>query len=159
MGIKIRQALTSDVDGIFIVRTSVIENHLSREEMRQMGITETVVAGMLEQYRCAWVAVDNAAIVGLSMILPDEGCLFAAFVLPDYESQGIGRRLVIPAEEELFKRHECIWLETEKNSRAVKFYKHLGWGNETDVDEVDVRLEKRKGRRAEAKEKNSEVIL
>lgn len=145
MGINIRQALISDVEDIFIVRTSVIENHLSREEMRQMGITESVVSEMLEQKSCAWVAVDNGEIVGFSMILPDEGCLFAAFVLPDYENQGIGRGLVIIAEEELFKHRDCIWLETAKNSRAVKFYKHLGWGNETDVGEVDVRLEKKKG--------------
>lgn len=145
MGINIRQALTSDVEDIFIVRTSVRENHLSREDMRQMGITESVVTDMLEQNPCAWVAVDNGDIVGFSMILPDEGCLFAAFVLPGYENLGIGQTLVTTAEEELFKHHDCIWLETAKHSRAVKFYKHLGWGNETDVDEVDVRLEKKKG--------------
>jgi len=44
MSINIRPAQFSDVDEIFSVRTSVTENHLSREEMRRMGITESVVA-------------------------------------------------------------------------------------------------------------------
>ncbi|MII54731.1 GNAT family N-acetyltransferase, partial [Salmonella enterica subsp. enterica] len=44
MGTDIRQALITDVESIFDVRTSVRENHLSREEMRQMGITESSVA-------------------------------------------------------------------------------------------------------------------
>lgn len=34
MDINIRPAQLSDVESIFIVRTSVTENHLSREEMR-----------------------------------------------------------------------------------------------------------------------------
>ena len=43
MNINIRPAQLSDVESIFIVRTSVAENHLSREEMQEMGITETTV--------------------------------------------------------------------------------------------------------------------
>ena len=35
--------------GIFNVRTSVKENHLRREEMEQMGITESVVIDMIEK--------------------------------------------------------------------------------------------------------------
>ncbi len=49
MSINVRTAQLSDIDGMFEVRTSVIENHLSREEMRQMGITESVVADMIER--------------------------------------------------------------------------------------------------------------
>ncbi len=144
MGIDIRQALITDVDSIFDVRTSVIENHLSREEMRQIGITESVVADMIQNGPCAWVAIVSMKVVGFSMILQDEGCLFAAFVLPEHENKGIGRGLVMAAEKELFKHHEVIWLETAKNSRAAKFYKHLGWGNKMDIDDGDIRLEKKK---------------
>lgn len=56
MNINTRTARASDVDGIFEVRTSVRENYLSREEMRQLGITESVVADMIEKSLCAWVA-------------------------------------------------------------------------------------------------------
>ncbi|MEN4659862.1 hypothetical protein ABEG91_20935 [Pantoea agglomerans] len=53
MNINIRTARASDVDSIFEVRISVLENYLSREEMRQMGITESVVADMIEKNLCA----------------------------------------------------------------------------------------------------------
>ncbi|WP_455844202.1 N-acetyltransferase family protein [Pantoea agglomerans] len=142
MSMYVRTARLSDIEGMFDVRTSVIENHLSREEMRQMGITEGVVGDMIEKSLCAWVATENNKIIGFSMILPDEGCLFAAFVLPEYEGKGIGRRLVTLAEQELFQHHEIAWLETDKNSRAAKFYMQLGWGNETDLNGTDIKLEK-----------------
>lgn len=142
MNVRTRLALSSDIEGIFDVRTSVKENHLSREEMEQMGITESSVIDMIEKNRCAWVAVDNGKIIGFSMILPDEGSLFAAFVLPEYEGRGVGRSLVQLAEQELFKHHEVAWLETDKNSRAAKFYKRLGWVEKENVSESDIRLEK-----------------
>ncbi|QZY97484.1 GNAT family N-acetyltransferase [Pantoea dispersa] len=142
MNINIRTAQAADIDGMFHVRISVIENHLSREEMQRIGITENVVADLIEKSCCAWVATDNEKIIGFSMILPDEGCLFAAFVLPEYEGRGIGRRLVEIAEKELFRHHEVVWLETDKQSRAAKFYIQLGWGNKIDINDTDIRLEK-----------------
>lgn len=110
--------------------------------MQRIGITENVVADLIEKSRCAWVATDDEKIIGFSMILPDEGCLFAAFVLPEYEGRGIGRRLVELAENELFRHHEIAWLETDKQSRAAKFYIQLGWGNKIDINDTDIRLEK-----------------
>jgi len=145
MDIKIRPAQLSDVECIFTIRTSVAENHLSREEMQEMGITESTVSNMIKESRCAWVATDDDKAVGFSMILREKGSLFGLFVLPDYEGRGIGRRLTEIAEQALFKHHEVAWLETDKNSRAAKFYLHLGWGNMTTLDGAYIRLEKQRG--------------
>ncbi len=142
MSITIRTARMTDVETIFDVRTSVTGNHLSREDLRQRGITETVVADMIEKRLCAWVATENDKTIGFSMILPDEGSLFAAFVLPEYQGKGVGRRLVLLAEQELFKHCEVAWLETDKNSRAAKFYLQLGWGNKKMINGNDIKLEK-----------------
>ena len=142
MNIRTRLALSSDIEGIFDVRTSVKENYLSREEMELMGITESSVIDMIENSCCAWVAVDNSKVIGFSMIMLDEGSLFAAFVLPEYEGRGVGRRLVELAEQELFKHYEVAWLETDKNSRAAEFYRRLGWVEKENVSESDIRLEK-----------------
>ena len=90
------------------------------------------------------VAAEDQLIVGFSMIIPEDACLFAAFVLPEYENRGIGKRLVQVAEDELFRQHDIIWLETGKTTRAAGFYRHSGWGNETPADEGDIRLEKRR---------------
>ncbi len=144
MTINIRLAQSTDIKSIFNISTSVVENHLSSEELNEMGITEEVVAEMIQTSHCAWVATENTNIIGFSMILPDEGCLFAAFVLPEYEGRGAGRRLVMAAELELFKNHEIIWLETDKRSRAAKFYLQLGWGNRIDVSDTDIKLEKQR---------------
>ncbi|MEJ4043735.1 GNAT family N-acetyltransferase [Erwinia sp. SLM-02] len=145
MNICTRIAQPDDVESIFDVRTSVTENHLSREEMQLIGINESIVADMVQQNRCAWVATLNDKVIGFSMILPDEGCLFAAFVLPEYEGRGVGRSLVELAEHELFKHHEKIWLETDKNSRAAQFYMQLGWGKTKNLNGSDIRLEKHRG--------------
>ncbi|ELO0988764.1 GNAT family N-acetyltransferase [Citrobacter freundii] len=144
MDINIRPAQLSDVESIFIVRTSVTENHLSREEMREMGITESTVSNMIEEGRCAWVATYDNEVVGFSMILRGKGSLFGLFVLPTYEGRGIGRRLTKIAEQELFKHHDVAWLETDGNSRAAKFYMQLGWTNKTTLDGDFIRFEKQR---------------
>ncbi|WP_372397460.1 GNAT family N-acetyltransferase [Azospirillum sp. HJ39] len=144
MYIQIRLARPSDVGGIFRVRTSVNENLLTVAEMAGMGITEASVAEMIHNAPCAWVACDDAQIVGFSMIDPDEGSLFAAFVLPSHEGKGIGKELVQAAEDALFSKHALAWLETAKTSRAAGFYRHLGWGSERDIGDGDIRLEKRR---------------
>jgi ribosomal protein S18 acetylase RimI-like enzyme len=145
MNINIRPAQASDVESIFTVRTSVTENHLSREVMLEMGISETTVRNMIEENLCAWVATDDDEVVGFSMISREKGSLFGLFVLPAYEGRGIGRRLTKIAEQELFKQHEVVWLETDKNSRAAKFYMQLGWGNKTSLNGANIRLEKQRG--------------
>ncbi|MDF3837720.1 GNAT family N-acetyltransferase [Cupriavidus basilensis] len=144
MPIQIRLARPSDVGDIFRVRTSVNENVLSVTEMADMGITEASVTDMIRSAPCAWVACENAQVVGFSMIDSNEGSLFAAFVLPSHEGKGIGKKLVQAAEEVLFSKHALAWLETAETSRAAGFYRHLGWGHERDVGEGDIRLEKRR---------------
>lgn len=142
MQISIRQAQQTDVDGIFHVRTSVHENALTIAELAEMGITPAAVTEMIRSAPCAWVASDNAKIIGFSMIDPAEGALFAAFVLPSHEGKGIGKRLVQAAETALFAQYALIWLETAVTSRAAGFYRHLGWGNAQDIGGGDIRLEK-----------------
>lgn len=144
MTIEIRPATPADVSGIFHVRTSVSENVLSRAELADLGITEEAIADMIATSPCAWVAVQDDVVVGFSMIDADEGSLFAAFVLPAYEGTGIGRQLVEVAEQQLFTCHETSWLETGKTTRAAGFYRHLGWGNEQNIGNGDIRLEKRR---------------
>lgn len=140
--VDIRPAEPRDVEGIFQVRTSVTENTLTVTQLAEFGITKASITAMILSAPCAWVAVDREKVVGFSMVDLDEGSLFAAFVLPSYEGKGLGKKLVQAAEDALFRRHQVAWLKTGKATRAAGFYRHLGWGNETDVDGGEIRFEK-----------------
>lgn len=157
MTFSIREARQGDIAAIFGIRTSVRENHLSREALADLGITEATVAEMIESGPCAWVAVETGMagatdgracageVSGFSMIDAAEGTLFALFVLPSHEGRGLGRTLLRQAEEQLFTRHDRITLETGATTRAAEFYRRNGWGAEQDLGRGDIRLEKRRG--------------
>lgn len=145
MGHSIRLANLADIDAIFDIRTSVHENHLSREQLAAMGISPITVRQAITEAPCAWIAEVNGAPVGFSMADVEDGCVFAAFVLPKFEGNGLGRRLMEQAETFLFQHHQTIWLETAEASRAYGFYRHLGWQPLESLTEGDVRFEKSQG--------------
>ncbi|CAG2089062.1 GNAT family N-acetyltransferase [Xanthomonas euroxanthea] len=93
-----RLAGPADIDAIFDIRTRVHENHFSRDQLVEMGITPATIQKAILETPCAWVAEVNGAPVGFSMADVGEGCVFAAFVLPDFEGNGLGRRLMDKAE-------------------------------------------------------------
>jgi hypothetical protein len=53
---NIRKAQLTDIETLFNIRTSVVENHQSREEIAQLRITPESVAQMLQIDSCAWIA-------------------------------------------------------------------------------------------------------
>lgn len=138
----VRPATPADVPGIFVVRTAVRQNHLSLDQLAALGITPASVAAMIAAAPCAWVAEQAGRILGFSIVDLDDAALFAVFVLPGHEGHGLGRQLVARAETALFARHPTIWLITGRTTRAAGFYRALGWGDEQDAGEGDIRLEK-----------------
>jgi len=141
MTIIIRDAVERDIPAIFDVRTSVRENHLSIEQMAAFGITHQTILEALHKAPCIWVAVHDGRIVGFSMGKAEDSCLFAAFVRPEWQGQGIGRLLVERAEAFLFEHCRSIWLRTDGASRAAGFYEQLGW-KRTSVENGETRFEK-----------------
>ncbi len=79
---KIRPAEPADVPTLFHIRTSVRENHLSREQLASLGITEASIAEMISAGPCAWVAVSGDEVVGFSMIDSAEGSLSLPLFFP-----------------------------------------------------------------------------
>ncbi|MDB9519355.1 GNAT family N-acetyltransferase [Roseofilum reptotaenium CS-1145] len=127
---KIRIAQHDDIETLFEIRTSVVENYQSREEIAQLGITPESVAQMLATDSCAWVAeIDNQPI-GFSIANATEKTILGLFVLPAFEGRGAGRALIQAAERWLESQGiEEIWLLTGNNPnfRAYGFYLHLDW--------------------------------
>lgn len=114
-------------------------------ELSAIGVTPEAIALAVKRTPCSWVAMADEQVVGFAMIDVDSGCLFALFVLPEYEGCGIGTRLTKTCELALFERHAVAWLETAKESRAAQLYRHLGWENEVDIGGGDIRMEKTRG--------------
>ncbi|MBP0008795.1 MULTISPECIES: GNAT family N-acetyltransferase [unclassified Roseofilum] len=137
---KLRIAQHDDIETLFEIRTSVVENYQSREEIAQLGITPESVAQMLATDSCAWVAEIESQPIGFSIANATEKTILGLFVLPAFEDRGVGRALIQAAEDWLgLQEIEEIWLLTGNNPnfRAYGFYLHLGWvpvGVESDGD-------------------------
>lgn len=144
MPARIRLATTCDIEALFQIRTSVVQNHLSREQMLEMGITPSRLADAITAAPCAWVAEVDDTPVAFAMVDLEDACVFALFVTPAFEGQGLARQLMLEAEAALFARHPRIWLETDGRDtvRANGFYQRLGWAVVAQLDEGDVRYEK-----------------
>ena len=127
-----------DIETLFEIRTSVVENHQSREEIAKLGITPETVAEMLQTDCCAWIAEIDAKPIAFSIANATEKTILGMFVLPAFAGRGTGRALMGKAEEWLWSQNiEEIWLLTssDRNFRAYGFYLHLGWipvGMETE---------------------------
>lgn len=143
MTITVRDATEADIEVIFDIRTCVRENHLSAGDLAEMGITPARVRDALAAAPCIWVAEVDGMPAGFSMANFDDGSVFAAFVRPEMEGRGVGTRLMKRAEGALFRRHACIWLETDGASRAAVFYRKIGWSLVATLPNGDIRFEKR----------------
>jgi GNAT superfamily N-acetyltransferase len=127
---NIRPAQPADIKTLFDIRTSVVENHQSLEEIAELGITPQSVATMLATDCAAWLAEIDGRPVGFAIANATERTLFGLFVLPAFEGRGAGRALIQAAENWLWsKGAEDIWLVTgnDPSLRAYGFYLHLGW--------------------------------
>lgn len=130
MIITIREAKLEDVEILFRIRTSVVENYRSREQLAEMGVTPQTVTRMLQTDCQAWIAEQNQKPVAFSLANAVDHTVFALFVLPACEGQGIGGQLMQRAEDWLWQQGAAeIWLLTGNNPqfRAYGFYLHRGW--------------------------------
>jgi GNAT superfamily N-acetyltransferase len=138
-----REACRDDMPGISLVRTSVTENHLSREQLDARGITEESVAASFEADSKGWVAQLDGRIVAFSIADRASQSVFALFVLPGYQGCGLGGRLLGLAEQWLWDNGaQRIWLTTGATTRAVRFYGARGWVVAGTQPDGQLRLER-----------------
>jgi GNAT superfamily N-acetyltransferase len=138
----LREAVAGDLPAISRVRTSVRENHLSAEQLRDRGITnESVAASFLADSK-GWVAVHGQDVVAFTIADRATRSIFALFVLPDYEGRGLGSRLIDRALHWLGEQGITrVWLTTGPGTKAAGFYERRGWVAVGPSEHGDVRYE------------------
>ncbi|WP_425274312.1 hypothetical protein [Pseudomonas kitaguniensis] len=65
----IRLANPADINAIFDIRTSVQENHLSHDQLTDMGITPETIRQAILDTPCAWVAEVDGVPVGFPWLM------------------------------------------------------------------------------------------
>ncbi|MCO4293924.1 GNAT family N-acetyltransferase [Solitalea sp. MAHUQ-68] len=120
----IREAQKEDIPQIQVVRNSVKENTLSNPDL----VTDRDCEEFLFERGKGWVAEVNHVIVGFAIADLKEHNIWALFLHPDFEKQGIGKKLHSSMLDWYFSQtHEKVWLGTAPNTRAEMFYRKSGW--------------------------------
>jgi len=143
---QLRPVTLKDVEALFDIRCSVIENHQSREELAELGITPATIADMIRGggYVAILAEVDGKP-VGFTMAEISESYLFACFIRPGFEKRGIGRQLMEQTEAGLRQQGVTqAWLSTGPGEelRSVGFYERLGWKRNGYLEDGQIRFEK-----------------
>jgi len=119
-----REATIPDIPQIQIVRNSVRENTLSDPGL----VTDADCADYLTRRGKGWVCTVDDRVVGFSIVDLVDRNVWALFLLPEYEGQGIGRQLHDRMLDWYFDQTpDTIWLGTAPGTRAEGFYRKAGW--------------------------------
>ncbi len=75
-----------------------------------------------------WVCENEGEILGFSIVDLIDCNIWALFVHPDFDQQGIGKKLHnIMLEWYFQKTKKTLWLGTDQGTRAETFYRKAGW--------------------------------
>ncbi len=119
-----RAATLNDIEGMSAVRLAVKENQLSDPSK----VTWEDYRQMLEERGKGWICEMEGKIVGFSIVDLTEKNIWALFLLPEFEGQGIGQKLHSLMIEWAFSQGtDWLWLTTGPSTRAAGFYHKMGW--------------------------------
>lgn len=137
MALHFRKTQSNDVSGLFEVRGKTRDNPISKQQLAQMGITHAAVVEGLESGELyGWVCVNQDSVVGFCTGDMATGEVLALAVLPGFEGQGVGKRLLGNVVDQLQSNGaNPVWLAADSNARvrAHGFYRRLGWLPTGDV--------------------------
>ncbi|HMT07747.1 MAG TPA: GNAT family N-acetyltransferase [Pyrinomonadaceae bacterium] len=135
--IVIREATAADIPVIFDIRLSVKENILTNTN----AVTPEVCREYLETNGNGWIAEIDGVAAGFSIASSKNNSIWALFVRPEFESQGIGKALLNQAVAWLFTNGATeITLSTGAGTSADEFYQRQGWHRGETDDDGEVRF-------------------
>ncbi|MES2555446.1 MAG: GNAT family N-acetyltransferase [Bacteroidota bacterium] len=120
----IREANSSDIPQIQIVRNAVKENTLSDPGL----VTDADCEEFMTVRGKGWVCEIDGEIAGFSIADLKDNNIWALFLKPEFEKQGIGRKLHDVMLNWYFEQTTApVWLGTSPKTRAEAFYRKAGW--------------------------------
>lgn len=137
--LQIREATSDDIPAMHRIRLSVQENRLTDTTWLTPAVYEACLkdAGKAN----TWVAQVDGEVAGFATARVQEGDIWALFVHPAHEGQGIGRALLDTAVGWLFERGlDEVILATGPGTRADAFYRRAGWRRGETLENGDVRF-------------------
>ena len=133
-----REAKTTDIPQIQIVRHTVKENTLSNPAL----VTDSDCEEFITQRGKGWVCEVDGEIVGFSIVDLKAHNIWALFLRPDFENKGIAKELHRLMMDWYFsKTKQTVWLGTAPNTKAEKFYELQGWKKVGMVNKGEVKFE------------------
>lgn len=133
----IREANINDIAQIQVVRNAVKENMLSNPAL----VPDSDVEDYMMRRGRGWVCEIDRKIVGFSIVSVSDNNVWALFVNPGFDRQGIGRRLHDTMIDWYFAQTgDTIWLGTAPGTRAEQFYRKAGW-TETGMHGKQIKFE------------------
>lgn len=119
----IRPMHTTDVPAAHVIRLAVRENRLSDpSEVQEQDYHDFLAGDTL-----SWVCVKDDVIAGFIMVDIAKQNLWALFVAPQQEGQGMGKVLHDTMLAAYWVRRDTLRLTTAPNTRAERFYRHAGY--------------------------------
>ena len=120
----IREATIDDIKQIQIVRNTVKENALSNPDL----VTDEDCKEFITVRGKGWVCEIDDRIVGFAIADLQGNNIWALFLDPRFEGNGIGQRLhTIMLNWYFTQTKNKVWLGTAFNTRAERFYRKAGW--------------------------------
>ncbi len=133
-----RLAQITDIPQIMSIRLAVKENQLTDPA----SITAADCQYFLENKGNGWVCQMDQRVVGFSMLDTQAHQIWALFIDPSFEGQGIGRALQgILLDWHFEQSRQPIWLSTSPGTRAEQFYRRSGWREVGIYNEDEIKFE------------------
>ena len=134
----LREAQISDIPSMSEIRLAVKENVLSTPGL----VTYKDYVEYLTRRGQGWVAEVDGRTVGFAIVDLQGHNIWALFVHPDFDKQGIGRALHDTMLTWYFSQtDEPVWLGTGPGTRAEAFYRKAGWRNVGTRPNGEVKLQ------------------
>lgn len=133
-----RAAVPEDTAACIELRGKTRENAVSVERLQAVGVTlESWTGGIANGSLPGHVCLSEDKIVGYCFGDRRTGEIVVLALLPQWEGQGIGRRLLGKLVEDFANLgFERLFLgcSSDPSSRSFGFYRHLGWRSTGTLD-------------------------